>query len=47
MPKLLCFLTSLFCDLLSVEPSAAVLPRATGMTVATVALIERFRCNPV
>jgi hypothetical protein len=47
MPKVLCFLTSLFAILLSVEPGGAVLPWATGMTIATVALIERFRCNPV
>jgi hypothetical protein len=47
MPKLLCLLTSLFAILLSVEPGGAVLPWATGMTISTVALIERFRCNLV
>jgi hypothetical protein len=47
MPKVLCFMTSLFAILLSVEPGGAVLPWATGMTIATVALHERFRCNPV
>jgi hypothetical protein len=31
--------------LLSAEPGGAVLPWSTGMTIATVALIERFRCN--
>jgi hypothetical protein len=46
-PKVLCLLTSLFAILLSVEPGGAVLPWATGMTIATVALIECFRCNPV
>ena len=43
MPKLLCFLTSLFAILLSAEPGGAVLPWATGMTIATVAVIELFR----
>jgi hypothetical protein len=47
MPKVLCLLTSLFAILLSVEPGRAVLAWAIGMTIATVALIERFRCNPV
>jgi hypothetical protein len=46
MPKLLCFLTSLFAVLLSVEPGGAVLPWATGTTIAAIALIERFRCIP-
>ena len=46
MPKLLCLLTSLFAILLSVEPGGAVLPWATGMTIATVALIKRFRRSP-
>ena len=47
MPKVLCLLSSLFAILLSVEPSGAVLPWATGMTIATVALYERFRRCPV
>jgi hypothetical protein len=46
MPKVLCLLSSLFAILLSVEPGGAVLPWATGMTIATVALYERSRCNP-
>jgi hypothetical protein len=46
MPKLLCLLTSLFAILLSVEPGGAVLRWAVGMPIATVALIDRFRCNP-
>jgi hypothetical protein len=46
MPKLLCGLASRFAVLLSVEPGGAVLPWATGMTVATVALYERFRRSP-
>jgi hypothetical protein len=41
------FLASLFAILLSVESGGAVLPWATGMTIATVAPIERFRCYPV
>jgi hypothetical protein len=46
MPKLLCGLSSLFAILLSVEPGGAVLPWATGMTIATVAVYERFRRFP-
>jgi hypothetical protein len=42
MPKLLCFLSSLFAILLSVEPGGAVLPWGFGMIIATIALIERF-----
>lgn len=42
-PKVVCFVSSLFAILLSVEPGGAVLPWATGMTIATVGLIERFR----
>jgi len=30
---------------LSAQPGGALLPWATGMTIATVALGERFRCN--
>ena len=47
MPKLLCLLTSLFAMLLSVEPGGAVLPWALGLTIATVALYERFRRFPL
>lgn len=45
-PKVLCFLTSVLAILLSVEPYRSVLPWAIGMTIATVALIERFRRTP-
>lgn len=47
LPKLLCLLTSLFAILFSVAPGGAVLPWAIGMTIAGVALHERFRRNPL
>ncbi len=43
MPKVFGFVSSLFAILLSVEPGGAVLPWATGMTIVSVALYERFR----
>jgi len=45
-PKVLCFVSSGFAILLSVEPGGAVLPWALGMTIATVGLYERFRRYP-
>jgi hypothetical protein len=47
LPKVLGLVTSMFAILLSVEPGGAVLPWATGMTIATVALYKRFRRYPV
>jgi hypothetical protein len=46
VPKVLGFVSSLFAILLSVEPGGAVLPWATGMTIVSVALYERFRRCP-
>lgn len=46
-PKVLGFVSSGFAILLSVEPGGFILPWATGMTVASVALYERFRHHPV
>jgi hypothetical protein len=46
LPKVLGFVSSLFAILLSVEPGGAVLPWATGMTIVSVALYERFRHFP-
>jgi hypothetical protein len=43
LPKVLGFVSSLFAILLSVEPGGAALPWATGMTIVSVALYERFR----
>jgi hypothetical protein len=40
------FVSSLFAILLSVEPGGAALPWATGMTIVSVALYERFRRFP-
>ena len=42
-PKVLCFLASALAILLSGELYRAVLPWAAGMTIATVALVERCR----
>lgn len=46
-PKVLGFVCSGFAILLSAEPGGAILPWATGMTVVSVALYERFRHRPV
>ena len=46
MPKVFGFVTSLFAILLSVEPGGPALPWATGMTIVSVALYERFRRFP-
>jgi hypothetical protein len=46
MPKILCFVASALALLVSGEPYRAVLPWAVGMTIATIALIERFRHDP-
>lgn len=42
-PKALCFVCSLMALLLSVEPHRAVLPWLLGMTIAAIAVRERFR----
>jgi hypothetical protein len=45
MPKMLCFVSSLLALLLSVEPYGAVMPWATGMIIAVVSILERFRSS--
>jgi hypothetical protein len=45
-PKVLGFVSSGFAILLSVEPVGAILPWATGMTVVSVTLYERFGRYP-
>ena len=42
-PKALCFVCSLMALLLSVEPHRALLPWTLGMTIAVIAVRERFR----
>jgi len=43
LPKALCFVTCAMAILLSIKPHEALLPWATGMAIAIVALYERFR----
>jgi hypothetical protein len=43
MPKLLCLELSLLALLLSVNPSSAVMPWATGLAIAVISVRERFR----
>ena len=47
MPKALCFVTCALAILLSVTPYGSVMPWAIGMTIASVALYERFGRYPV
>jgi len=42
-PKALCFVYSLMALMLSVEPHRAVVPWLLGMTIAAIAVRERFR----